>query len=42
MLLFIDFNLLTRYKHIGIFGESEGDHSGGTDLEILHRSDQMN
>ena len=33
-LLFIEQFLMTRYRHIGIFGESEGDHLSVTNLEI--------
>ena len=33
-LLLIEQFLMTRYRHIGIFGESEGDHSTTTNLEI--------
>ena len=35
MLLFIEFYLLARYRYIGIFGESEGVHSCGTNLDFL-------
>ena len=33
-LLFIEHFLMTRYRHLGIFGESEGVHSTVTNLEF--------
>ena len=33
-LLFIEHFLMTRYRHIGILGKSEGDHSTITNLKF--------
>ena len=42
MLLFIEFYLLVRYRHIGILAGSEGDLSCVTNLEFYRLEEAIN